>query len=73
MALGGGGRGGRPRGAGGRGRARLGQDAGAAPGRANPSAIAKEPCQADAQHELAEVLGVKGKVGTPTWADHRYS
>jgi hypothetical protein len=39
----------------------------------HPSAIAKEPCQADAQHELAEVLGVKGKVGTPTWADHRYS
>jgi len=39
----------------------------------HPSEIAKEPCQADAQHELAEVLGVKGKVGSPTWVDHRYS
>ena len=39
----------------------------------HPSEIAKEPCQSDAQHELAEVLGVKGTVGPRTWVDHRYS
>jgi hypothetical protein len=39
----------------------------------HPSEIAKEPCQSDAQHELATVLGVKGTVGPRTWVDHRYS
>jgi hypothetical protein len=39
----------------------------------HPSEIAKEPCQKDAQHELATVLGVKGVVGPETWVDHRYS
>jgi len=39
----------------------------------HPSEIAKEPCQKDAQNELATVLGVKGTVGARTWVDHRYS
>jgi hypothetical protein len=39
----------------------------------HPSEIAKEPCQDDAQHELATVLGLKGTVGTRTWLSHRYS
>jgi hypothetical protein len=43
------------------------------PAGAHPSEIAQEPCQADAQHELATVLGVKGTVGPRTWVGHRYS
>ncbi len=39
----------------------------------HPSEIAKEPCQSDAQRELADALGVKGTVVDPTWVDHRYS
>jgi hypothetical protein len=37
-----------------------------------PSKIAKMPCQAEAQHELAGALGLKGRVGPPTWHDHQY-
>jgi hypothetical protein len=43
------------------------------PAGSHPSEIAKEPCQGDAQHELATVLGVKGAVGPPTWVGHRYT
>ncbi len=38
-----------------------------------PSEIAKMVCQKKAQGELAEVLGVKAVVQTPTWTDHLYS
>ncbi|MGH8994807.1 MAG: hypothetical protein ACRDYB_02005 [Acidimicrobiales bacterium] len=38
-----------------------------------PSPIAKMPCESEAQHELADALGLKGKVGPRTWRDHRYS
>jgi hypothetical protein len=38
-----------------------------------PSEIAKMVCQKKAQGELAEVLGVKAVVQTPTWSDHLYS
>jgi hypothetical protein len=38
-----------------------------------PSEIAKMVCQKKAQGELAEVLGIKAVVETPTWDDHRYS
>lgn len=37
-----------------------------------PSEIAKEPCQSDAQHELADALGLKGTVGPRTWRNHQY-
>ena len=43
------------------------------PAGAIPSEIAKMVCQPKAQGELAEVLGVKAVVGTPTWTDHLYS
>ena len=39
----------------------------------NPSAIAKEVCQSEARHDIAEVLGEVATVSTPTWHDHRYS
>ena len=39
----------------------------------HPSAIAKEPCQAWAQEELAAALGLKGTVTDRTWVDHRFS
>jgi hypothetical protein len=39
----------------------------------NPSEIAKMVCQKKAQGELAEVLGVKAVVQTPSWAHHLYS
>ena len=39
-----------------------------------PSAISKEVCADDAQHEIAESLGLKAtRVSTPTWVDHVYS
>ncbi len=38
-----------------------------------PSEIAKMVCQTKAQGELAEVLGVKAVVQTPSWVDHLYS
>ncbi|HXQ74897.1 MAG TPA: hypothetical protein VN791_00275 [Acidimicrobiales bacterium] len=38
-----------------------------------PAEIAKMVCQRKAQSELAEVLGVKAVVETPTWTDHLYS
>ena len=39
----------------------------------SPSEIAKMVCQNKAQGELAEVLGIRGVVQTPTWVDHLYS
>jgi len=38
-----------------------------------PSEISKMVCQPKAQGELAEVLGVKAVVATPTWVDHLYT
>jgi hypothetical protein len=39
-----------------------------------PSAISKMVCADDAQHEIAEALGLKAlRVSTPTWVDHVYS
>lgn len=39
----------------------------------NPSLIARMPCLAKTQRELAEALGEKAAVGHPTWVQHRYS
>jgi hypothetical protein len=40
----------------------------------HPSAISKEVCAGDAQHEIAEALGLKAQgISTPTWVDHLYS
>jgi hypothetical protein len=39
-----------------------------------PSAISKEVCAGDAQHEIAEALGLKAvRISTPTWVDHLYA
>jgi hypothetical protein len=38
-----------------------------------PSAISKEVCSDQAQRDIAETLGVKADVQTPTWVDHLYS
>jgi hypothetical protein len=38
-----------------------------------PSQISKEVCASDAQHEIADTLGVKAKVQTPTWVHHLYA
>jgi hypothetical protein len=39
-----------------------------------PSTISKMVCRPEAQHEIAEVLGVKPvTISTPTWIDHLYS
>jgi hypothetical protein len=38
----------------------------------NPSEIAKQVCQPEARHDIAEVLGVNARVSTPTWVDHLY-
>jgi hypothetical protein len=38
-----------------------------------PSKISKEVCSSEAQRDIAEVLGVKAVVRTPTWVDHLYS
>lgn len=43
------------------------------PAGTSPSAIARMVCQEKASGELAQVLGVKATVSTPTWADHLYS
>ncbi len=44
------------------------------PAGTHPSAISKMVCASDAQHEIAEALGLKAaKVSTPTWVDHVYS
>jgi hypothetical protein len=37
-----------------------------------PSEIAKQVCQPEARHDIAEVLGVTAAVSHPTWVDHRY-
>jgi hypothetical protein len=39
----------------------------------NPSIIALMVCRSEAQHDIAEVLGVKAKVSDKTWVDHKYS
>jgi hypothetical protein len=38
-----------------------------------PSKISKMVCASEAQHELAEALGIKAVVQTPTWVDHLYA
>jgi hypothetical protein len=39
-----------------------------------PSEISKEVCASDAQHEIAEALGLKAlRISTPTWVAHLYS
>jgi hypothetical protein len=38
-----------------------------------PSEIAKMVCQAEAQKELADALGIRGAVGARTWVAHRYT
>jgi hypothetical protein len=38
-----------------------------------PSAISKEVCASEAQRDIAETLGVKAVVQSPTWVDHLYS
>ena len=38
-----------------------------------PSKIALMVCSPKAQKEIAETLGVKATVSTPTWVDHAYS
>ena len=39
----------------------------------HPSAISQEVCASEAQKDIAEVLGVKAVVQTPTWVDHLYA
>jgi hypothetical protein len=49
-------------------------DAAPLPAGTSPSEISKMVCQAKAEGELAEVLGVKTvRVDTPTWVDHLYT
>lgn len=38
-----------------------------------PSQIAKMVCAREAQREIAETLGVRASVATPTWVNHTYS
>ena len=38
-----------------------------------PSEIAKMVCMPKAQSEIAQTLGVRASVSTPTWIDHAYS
>jgi hypothetical protein len=38
-----------------------------------PSKISKQVCSGEAQRDIAETLGVKAVVQTPTWVDHLYS
>ena len=38
-----------------------------------PSKISKQVCADEAQKDIAEVLGVKAVVQTPTWVAHLYS
>lgn len=38
-----------------------------------PSKISKQVCAGEAQKDIAEVLGVKAVVQTPTWVGHLYS
>ncbi|HEY5252582.1 MAG TPA: hypothetical protein VIJ09_13010 [Acidimicrobiales bacterium] len=38
-----------------------------------PSKISKQVCSGEAQRDIAEVLGVKAVVQTPTWVGHLYS
>ncbi len=51
----------------------VGADRTPLPAGPQPSEIAKEPCQSDAQHEIADALGVKGAVTDKSWIHHRYS
>lgn len=40
----------------------------------HPSAISKMVCADDAEHEIAEALGLKAvRISTPTWVDDLYS
>jgi hypothetical protein len=50
-----------------------GPDAAPLPAGPVPSALAKMPCQPEAQHDIAEALGVRSVVTDTTWANHKYS
>jgi len=39
----------------------------------SPSRISKMVCSPEAQHEIAEAVGVTAVVQAPTWVGHRYS
>jgi len=43
------------------------------PAGATPSSISKMVCGTEAQKEMADPLGVKATVTTPTWTDHVYA
>jgi hypothetical protein len=43
------------------------------PAGAQPSEIAKQPCQQEAQKDIESALGETATVSPPTWADHLYS
>ncbi len=43
------------------------------PAGAMPSKIAKMVCAREAQSDIAQTLGVRASVSTPTWIDHAYS
>jgi hypothetical protein len=43
------------------------------PAGATPSEISKMVCAREAQSEIAQTLGVRASVSTPTWIDHAYS
>jgi hypothetical protein len=38
-----------------------------------PSSISKQVCSTEAQNEIAQVLGIKAVVQTPTWVGHLYA
>ena len=43
------------------------------PAGSKPSEIARMVCTREAQREIAETLGVRASVSTPTWVGHTYS
>ena len=43
------------------------------PAGAKPSAISKLVCSREAQSDIAQTLGVRASVSTPTWIAHAYS
>jgi len=43
------------------------------PAGSKPSEIARMVCAREAQREIAETLGVRASVSTPTWVGHAYS
>ena len=43
------------------------------PAGAAPSKISREVCAPEAQSDIAQTLGVRASVSSPTWIDHAYS